>query len=180
MRAAHARPFNLYFYSEERVEQDILTRPDSCSGCKLFVCNKLVRWKDPGPPRDGTLTGLVSSIMFHLPVAPSPLPTKGEPAISLLHRICMLRMPNFHTQEAATEKQKQSLHLSAASGSLDLSSTTRAHVLTCQKILVQAKFLECSLALSILCSYTKSRPTGDLQICTKVKPFKTRTLHFRS
>ena len=65
MRAAHARPFSLYFHSEERMEQDILTCPGSCSGCtcKLLVCNKLVRWKDPGPPLDGTLTGLVSSTL---------------------------------------------------------------------------------------------------------------------
>jgi hypothetical protein len=62
----------------------------------------------------------------------------------------MLPMPNYHTQKAATEKQKQSFHLSAASGLLDLSSTTHAHVLTSQKMLVPAKFLECSLAVSIL------------------------------
>ena len=59
-------------------------------------------------------------------------------------------MPNYHTQKAATEKQKQSFHLSAASGLLDLSSTTHAHVLTSQKMLVPAKLLECSLAVSIL------------------------------
>ena len=62
----------------------------------------------------------------------------------------MLRMPNYHAQKAATEKQKQSLHLSAASGLLDLSSATHAHVLTSQKMLVPAKLLECSLAVSIL------------------------------